>query len=220
MFEMDRFWERVFYLATYIFQGSSYLSPRGYAVLHRMHHAYSDTERDPHSPHNHNNIFGMMWEARNVYNNIIDYKILAEERFSRDIPEIKWLDRLGESRWSRAAWALLYIGFYIAFATHWWMYLLIPIHIAMGAVHGAIVNWCGYKMGYVNFDNNDKSRNTLIFDFLMLGELFQNNHHKNYKRSNFGSRWYEFDPVYPFIKLFGKLKIIRLTNVNNVPAHL
>ena len=42
--------ERVFFLLTYVAQGSSYLSPRAYAVLHREHHAYSDTARDPHTP--------------------------------------------------------------------------------------------------------------------------------------------------------------------------
>mgnify|MGYP002777273636 CR=1 FL=1 len=210
MFTMNKFWERIFYYATYIFQGSSYLTPRAYAILHRLHHAYSDTEKDPHSPHNHDNIFSMMWETRNIYNNIVDYKLISEERFTRDIPEIKWIDNLGESRWSRVGWGFLYLGFYLVFATHWWMFLLVPIHITMGGVHGAIVNWFGHKMGYANFNNNDKSKNTLLVDILMLGELFQNNHHKNYKRANFGAKWFEFDPVYPFIKIFEKLKIIKM----------
>ena len=51
MFTMNKFWERFFYLFTFITQGSSFLNPRAYAVMHRMHHAYSDTEKDPHSPH-------------------------------------------------------------------------------------------------------------------------------------------------------------------------
>jgi hypothetical protein len=42
--------ERVLHLLTYLVQGPSFLSPRGYAILHREHHAFSDTERDPHSP--------------------------------------------------------------------------------------------------------------------------------------------------------------------------
>jgi len=31
----------------------------------------------------------------------------------------------------------------------------------MGPIHGAIVNWAGHKYGYQNFDNGDRSRNTL-----------------------------------------------------------
>ena len=49
-FTMGPRWQRFFYLLTYVSQGASFLHPRAYAILHRMHHAYSDTERDPHSP--------------------------------------------------------------------------------------------------------------------------------------------------------------------------
>src|SRR5580658_1348377 len=41
MFTMSKGWERFFHLCTYMTQGSSYLCPRAYAILHRMHHAYS-----------------------------------------------------------------------------------------------------------------------------------------------------------------------------------
>ena len=53
-------------------------------------------------------------------------------------------------------------------------------------MHGAIVNWVGHKYGYQNFDSNDKSRNSLIFDFLTGDELFQNKHCKLPSRVNFG----------------------------------
>ena len=60
----------------------------------------------------------------------------------------------------------------------------------MGPLHGAIVNWCGHKYGYANFDNQDKSKNTTPVDFLMLGELFQNNHHKFPNSPNFAKKWF------------------------------
>src|ERR1700738_1977805 len=59
MFTMSKGWERFFYLCTYVAQGSSFLSPRGYAILHRMHHAYSDTPQDPHSPTNYKDVATM-----------------------------------------------------------------------------------------------------------------------------------------------------------------
>ena len=49
-FTMNKFTEKVVYILTWIFQGSNYLSPYGYGVMHRMHHALADTENDPHSP--------------------------------------------------------------------------------------------------------------------------------------------------------------------------
>ena len=80
----------------------------------------------------------------------------------------------------------------------------------MSPVHGAIVNWAGHKYGYRNFNENDYSKNTLIFDFLMLGELFQNNHHHAGARPNFAAKWWEIDPVYPIIILLDKIKVIKL----------
>ena len=35
-FTMSPGWERFFYLFTYVAQGSSFLNPRGYAILHRI----------------------------------------------------------------------------------------------------------------------------------------------------------------------------------------
>ena len=103
MFTMSPFWEKYFYIFTWVTQGSSYLNARAYAILHRMHHAYR--------------------------------------------------------------------------------------------------NFPGEK---------DQSKNTLFIDFLMLGELFQNNHHHAGARPNFAAKWWEIDPVYPIIKLFNKLGIIKL----------
>ena len=64
----------------------------------------------------------------------------------------------------------------------------------MGPTHGFIVNWFGHKRGYRNFDSlNDNSKNTLPLDFLMMGELYQNNHHYKPKNINFAVKWYEYD---------------------------
>ena len=47
-------------------------------------------------------------------------------------------------------------------------------------------------------------------DVLLLGELFQNNHHMHPMSPNFGKRWFEFDPTYPVIKALNWFKIIRI----------
>jgi stearoyl-CoA desaturase (delta-9 desaturase) len=117
---------------------------------------------------------------------------------------------MGSSILSRVLFGAAYTCFYIFFATHWWMFLLLPVHFMMGPIHGAIVNWCGHKYGYRNFDNKDKSKNTTPFDFLMLGELFQNNHHKHPNSANFGKKWFEIDPVYPVMKLMHWMRVITL----------
>jgi stearoyl-CoA desaturase (delta-9 desaturase) len=193
MFTMSPAWERFFHLCTYVFQGSSYLNPRGYAILHRMHHAYSDTPGDPHSPRVHRTPWRMMNHTRDLYRNICSGRYPVEARFEGGYPSWPALDRFA-GRWvSSVLWATAYTGFYLVFATAWWQFLLLPVHFFMGPVHGAIVNWFGHYLGYRNFDQNDDSRNTLPFDFVTLGELFQNNHHRHGARARTlgcgGSRW-------------------------------
>jgi stearoyl-CoA desaturase (Delta-9 desaturase) len=214
MFNMNKYWEKFFYFLTYLSQGSSYLSPRAYAILHRMHHAYSDTDKDPHSPHHTENVFTMMWKTKDIYNAVLRNKAKIEMRFERDYPHWVFLEKLGDSWASRLGWGILYSAFYIvAFLyldMHWAFFLLLPVHFLMGPVHGAIINWSGHKYGYQNFDNHDKSKNSLVFDVLMMGELFQNNHHKLPNRLNFGAKWFEFDPTYPVIKFLSWCKVIEI----------
>ena len=209
-FTMNRGWERFFYLTTFLSQGSSYLTPRAYAYLHREHHAFSDGERDPHSPRFHKTVFSMMLQTKHRYDDFAKRRIEPEPRFRGTTPEWDALDGFGD-RWStRIAFGALYTAFYIVFAPSWAWYLLLPLHFLMGPIHGAIVNWGGHKYGYRNFDTADDSRNTLPFDFVTLGELFQNNHHKRGMSPNFAYRWFEIDPTYWVIRLFAALGIVQI----------
>lgn len=211
MFTMSKGWERFFHLATWLAQGSSYLNPRGYAYLHREHHAFSDDERDPHSPHTYPNVFRMMWKTKERYQGLVVGTIQTEPRFQGDAPSWPLIDQLGD-RWStRVGFGVLYTLVYLAFAPHWAFFLLLPIHYLMGPVHGAIVNWCGHKYGYRNFATSDRSVNTLPFDFLTGGELFQNNHHKYPMAPNFAARAWEIDPTWAVIRLLAALGVIKLS---------
>ncbi len=208
-FTMSKRVERAFHLLTYVAQGSSYLNPRAYAILHRMHHAFSDTERDPHSPVYHSNPMSMMWVTKKKYDDFAYWRVAPDARFEGGYPEWRALDKLGQSWPMRIFWVSAYSAMYFAFAPSLWWFALLPAHFVMGPIHGAIVNWGGHKYGYRNYKSPDVSRNTLIFDFLTAGELFQNNHHEFAMSPNFGVRWFEIDPTYPVILLLAKLGIIQ-----------
>ena len=210
MFSMSRGWEKTFFVLNWLANGSSYLSAKAYAVLHRMHHAYADTEKDPHSPKYSKSIFMVMWKAREVYIDIFRERKPIEERFQKNVPEWDSFDYFAESLITRAVWVLVYTGFYIAFASSWWLFLLLPFTIIMGPLHGVIINWFAHKIGYTNFKVNDTSKNLMPVDIFMLGEGFHNNHHKRGSNPNFGYKWFELDPIYPVILILDKLGVIRL----------
>lgn len=216
-FTMNRFWERFFYIFAYITQGSSYMSPRAYAVMHRMHHAYADTPKDPHSPKNNPNFFKMMWQTKLVYADIMDYKFDVEERFTKNLPQWHSLDIWGQTLTNRLMFFCLYTSVYVMFAPYWWLYFLIPFHVFMGPVHASIVNWCAHKYGHRSYDMKNTSRNFLPVDFLMLGEDYHNNHHKFPSSANFGVKWYEIDPLY-YIML--GLEFVGIIKIKNKGKHI
>lgn len=214
MFTMSRGWEKFFYVLSWIFQGSSYLSPKVYGILHRMHHAYADTEKDPHSPKYDANPFAMMWRTKTIYSAMTRDKYPLEERFTKDLPIWDRFDNFADGWISRTFWGAFYIAFFIYFDATWWQWaFMLPIIIVMGPFHGAIINWFAHKYGKVSFKVKDTSKNLLPVDFLMLGESYHNNHHKFPGRPNFGKRWYEVDPVYPVIVILNALGIIKLKPV-------
>jgi stearoyl-CoA desaturase (delta-9 desaturase) len=211
MYTVSKGWEKTFYLLTWLVQGSSYLVPRAYAVMHRMHHTYSDTEKDPHSPHFFKDIYDMMLHTARIYRGFVTGKDLPEPEFTAEyLPVWEKVDRIGSSMISRSIFGLGYIAFYVAFAPSLWWFLLLPIHFLMGPIQGAIVNWFGHKLGYSNYNNGDHSRNTSPWGILLMGELFQNNHHAEKTNANFARKWYEFDPTYFVMRGLNFLKIIRL----------
>lgn len=210
MFTMSKKTEKVLFVLTWLTQGSSYLSPYAYSILHRLHHSYTDTEDDPHSPSYTKGLFALMWKTKNIYTGINIGKIEVEDKYKKNIPEWKSFNKFADSQVSRIGWGVIYFILYLFFATHWWMWLLFPITCLIGPVHGAIINYFAHKYGYTNFETPDTSKNFLPVDILMLGESYHNNHHKLLARPNFGVRWFEIDPVYPIIKLLSAVKIIKL----------
>lgn len=211
MFTMSPFWEKVFFVLTWIFQGSNYLSAYGYGVMHRMHHAFADTEDDPHSPKYDETMFKMMWKTKTIYSQINKGELEVDKRFTDGAPQWKSFDTFARSWVSRLFWGAVYVGVYVVYADVWWLWLLLPAQFLLSPIHGAIINWFAHKYGYRNFSVKDTSMNFLPFDFLMMGESYHNNHHKYGNRPNFGGiRWHEIDPTYLIIKVFAKLKIVRL----------
>ena len=225
-FTMSPLWERIFFFLTYLAQGSSFLNPKSYAILHSEHHAHSDTKEDPHSPLNFSfwkwgldfpvGIMRMMGKTQVLFGEIKQGKskllsLYADKKF----PTWPDFEKFASGKISVLLFVLAYAAIYFFLAPTWWVWFFILVNILTGPIQGAIVNWCGHMWGYTNFDNHDHSRNTPLASIFMLGELNQNNHHKNPQNPNFGTKWYELDLVFPIILFLNWVKIIRLQPVQS-----
>jgi len=209
---MSAFWERFFYLLTYISQGPSFLNPTSYSILHQKHHAYSDTPKDPHSPVQSKSMWDMSLKTYKEYKYLIKHhKTVDDSAVINKAPSWPLIDNIAETKFNVYFWVLVYMGIYYLNGIEPQYYLCIFIHGFMGPIQGAIVNWFGHKVGYRNHKLNDQSKNTLPFDFALMGELYQNNHHRYGNKMNFAHKWFELDLTY-FISIF--LRAFRIIKIN------
>ena len=187
VFTMSKTMERITFVLTWVFQGPSYLSLwlRNYAP---MHHAFTDTEKDPHSPSHDASLFAMMWKTKTIYHDINEQRIEVDQRFVKNVPQWKSFDReLQVLNLSRIFWILSYINI---------LYFFCNIMVAMVIISYNIFNgsnsWCLstglVTYGYENYKMKNTSKNLFPFDFLMMGEGYHNNHHKYSSNANFGSK--------------------------------
>lgn len=209
MFTMNKFWERFFYFVTYLLQGPSFLNPRSYAIMHQRHHAYSDTELDPHSPKNSKSLYEMMIKTYSCYQELVRESLSMTHSQEKGAPVWSKLDHFAVTNFNIYMWVLIYPLIYFLMGVEPIYYLLLPIHFFVGPIQGAIVNWCGHKFGYRNYETEDDSKNTLPIDIPLMGELYQNNHHRLGNKMNFAHRWFELDLTYLFSLPLAYLGIIQ-----------
>ena len=166
----------------------------GWVAVHREHHRYSDTEKDPHSPVHMPwyHVQFMKWKDPDRPVNILYAADLLKVKFYRDLHNYHWLLAFGPA-------LILFFIDPLAPLYAWF----VPVYISIQA--GVSVNSFNHmSFGYRNFNTNDNSHNNFITGIICLGEGWHNNHHKDPANPNFGSRWWEFDIGYQFCRLIRK----------------
>ena len=203
-------WTRRFVVAT----GSwvTGLDPKGWSVMHRLHHLHSDTERDPHSP-KHYGLIGVMMAQLRSYQGVLrglKRKDPALMELSRDLNfPVNWLNR--HKLWILPYLLHIVIALAIGFFGHAWLlgyayYLGIMSH----PIQGWLVNAFGHASGYRNFETNDNSRNNTLVALFVMGEGYQNNHHQDPGSAKFSVRWYELDLGYGLCLLLQGLGMLKV----------
>ena len=188
------------------------LDPKGWALMHRLHHAHSDTALDPHSP-SHHNLFALMLVQLKSYNGLL-VKLLKksepETKLMKDVPfDVSWLNK-------RGLWALPYIIHalvWVAIGASTGMWLLgyaYWLGMMSHPIQGWMVNALAHRYGYRNFDTPDDSKNNTFVAWFVMGEGYQNNHHQSPRSAKFSVKSSELDMGYALCVIGEKLGLLEI----------
>jgi stearoyl-CoA desaturase (Delta-9 desaturase) len=183
--------------------------PLWWAAHHRVHHRYSDTPKDPHSPHE-----TSFWWAHLGWVTAEDAVDAPWETIQdfRSYAELRWLDSLHWIPGIALAVACYLVG---AVAGGWdgswqsilfqwtgWSYLVWGWLISTVLTYHATfsINSLSHLWGNRRYATNDDSRNNGFLAVLTMGEGWHNNHHHYQSSANQGFRWWEFDMSYLVIR--------------------
>jgi len=170
------------------------LDPKGWSVMHRRHHAFSDTEKDPHSPAN-VGLSGILLEQLRSYESTLRGLARNDPEYTRYTEgldfEVNWLNR-------HRLWWLPYLvhpicGAILALVVDPWIGLAWAMGILSHPLQGGVVNALGHSIGGRNFATADQSTNNLLAAVLIAGEGYQNNHHAWPDSAKFSYRPWEVD---------------------------
>jgi len=171
---------------------------------HRKHHAFTDTEGDPHSPH-HDHGEGLKGALEGLWYAHMGWLFVTQgtsekRRFARDLLEDRGMRRI-----SRAFPWLVLLGLAIPFALGLGLSgsiaggltaLLWGGFVRIFIVHHITwsVNSVCHFFGRRRFDTDDYSTNVFWLALPSLGESWHHNHHAFPRSARHGLRWWEVDP--------------------------
>jgi stearoyl-CoA desaturase (delta-9 desaturase) len=165
---------------------------------HRMHHAGSDTPKDPHNARRGFWWSHMGWLFVNDPEFDDDKKL---RRFARDIaadPYMNWISSYPVMIGMQIALGLLLL------ATMGWSGVVWGICVRLVVVYHVtwLVNSATHMWGYRNFpDADDLTHNNWFVGIVAFGEGWHNNHHSFPDCAPNGFRWWEFDLTWQVIKV-------------------
>ena len=167
---------------------------------HRKHHAHTDEEGDPHSPHvGHGSGLKGLWHAHTGW--LFETQGQADwRRYARDLYEdrgMRWIGR----RFPLLALLTLALPALLGGLLHGSLEGALRGLVWGGLVRVFLVHHVTWSINSVchffgkrRFDVDDHSTNVAWLALPSLGEAWHHNHHAFPRAASHGLRWYELDP--------------------------
>ena len=188
---------------------------------HRKHHAHTDREGDPHSPHvGHGHGLRGLWHAHTGW--LFETHAQADrERYARELVEDRGMQRIAS-----VYHLIMLAGLAIPFGLGWLLHGTFE-----GAVRGLVwgglvrtffghhvtwsINSVCHFFGRRRFDVADHSTNVAWLALPSMGEAWHHNHHAFPRSAAHGLRWWEVDPSALVIRAMEKAglawDVVRIT---------
>jgi len=183
--------------------------PLWWAAAHRVHHKYSDTPRDVHSPKLRGFWYSHVgwWLGRDheetEWKQIKDFASYPELVFLEKGHLIGVFACMGLATWLRGLDGFL------------WGYVVSTCFL----LHGTFtINSLAHVYGSRRYETTDTSRNNFWLALITMGEGWHNNHHHHMNSANQGFFWWEIDVTYYILK--GLEKIGLIWDVKKAPQHI
>lgn len=183
--------------------------PIKWVVAHRIHHAFSDEEGDPHTP-----IQSFFWAHMGWCmhkNNLIDDP-KNYPRFAPDLTKDKVMQFIDNTH---ILWTVALAGLFYALGG--WPFVVWGIFVRLVLVYHTtwFVNSATHVWGYRTYKSGDQSTNLWWVALLSYGEGWHNNHHAFQTSARHGLAWWEFDTTYMMIRV---LRFLGLATEVKIPS--
>lgn len=163
----------------------------GWVYIHRLHHLYSDTEKDPHSPMN------KSWRV--MFPHLIGYPDKVDRGVIRDLFTREQINIDKYYIGLILIWAIVLSLFGLNTLYFVW---ILPVFVTK--IVWNLFIYAGHAVGYRNHNTDDSSKNCMIFSILLWGEGLHNNHHNNARLYDLREKWHEIDIIGQIIKILKK----------------
>ena len=188
---------------------ATFTDPIGFAGKHRIHHRFSDTDDDVHTPRDG---FWSCWYGSLVDDGLTEAQVRVAAKDLVRFPELLWLHRLFVLPGLATAAGLFWLGGFSRMAIGYLLALALMLNLT------SAVNYVCHRWGSRRYATRDASRNNLWIAILTLGEGWHNNHHYYPGTARAGFYWWEWDPNYWLIRALAVLGLV--WKVREVPAEV
>ena len=188
-----------------------------WVTTHRIHHAHTETDKDPHSPRNGTYWAHIGWIMRGTSQEHDDATI---RKYAPDLIKDPVIVFLSRWYWASAILAGIVLFLIGGFSMVLWG---VFARTVFGWHMTWLVNSATHLWGTRRFETRDDSTNNALIAAVTWGEGWHNNHHAQPTSAKHGLAWYEFDINWMTIWLLQKVGLVtdvRVYNLGEQPSQL